>query len=179
LSAAKKNAGVAVAALGLLFAVSHGAAQTGDAARGAKVFQACAACHSVKAGESMTGPCLAHIWNGKARASDDFQRYSDAMKNADMVWNASTLDKWLANPERFLPGSAMTLQNRFEQGGADSRRTRDRRRGDAGRPGLRCLRCAWRDQRLYQTIVHLRVCLYANPAVTGAARPPRARCTVG
>ena len=50
MSAAGKNAGVAVAALGLLFAASRGAAQTGDAARGAKVFQACAACHSVKAG---------------------------------------------------------------------------------------------------------------------------------
>ena len=114
MSAAWKNAGVAVAALGLLFAASHSAAQTGDPVRGAKVFQACAACHSVKAGEHMTGPSLAHIWNRKAGASDDFLRYSDAMKNADAVWNASTLDKWLANPERFLRGSTMTfagLQN--------------------------------------------------------------------
>jgi cytochrome c len=109
MSAARKNAGVAATALGVLFAASPGAAQTGDPVSGAKVFQACAACHSVKAGDHMTGPSLAHIWNSKAGASDDFQRYSDAMKNADMVWNASTLDKWLANPERFLPGSAMTF----------------------------------------------------------------------
>src|SRR6266568_3169257 len=62
----------------------------GDAARGAKVFQACTACHSVKAG-----------------AVEDFLRYSDAMKKSSVAWNGATLDKWLANPQRFLPGTSM------------------------------------------------------------------------
>ena len=43
----------------LLFSnTSHAA---GDAAGGAKVFQQCAACHSVKSGEHLTGPSLAGI----------------------------------------------------------------------------------------------------------------------
>ncbi len=81
----------------------------GDAARGAKVFQACMACHSVEAGEHMTGPSLAHIWNRKAGTVEDFLRYSDAIKKSGVAWNDATLDKWLANPQRFLPGTSMSF----------------------------------------------------------------------
>jgi len=82
---------------------------TGDAARGVKVFQACVACHSVQPGEHMTGPSLAHIWNRKTGAVEDFLRYSDAMKKANDVWTETNLDKWLANPQRFLPGTSMSF----------------------------------------------------------------------
>ncbi len=81
----------------------------GDPARGAKVFQACMACHSVQPGEHMTGPSLAHIWNRKAGAVEDFLRYSDAMKKSVVVWNDASLDKWLANPQRFLLGTSMSF----------------------------------------------------------------------
>jgi cytochrome c len=81
----------------------------GDAAHGAKVFQACAACHSVKPEEHMTGPSLAHIWERKAGASD-FLRYSGAIKDANVVWNRGNLDKWLADPNAFIPGTSMTFQ---------------------------------------------------------------------
>ena len=81
----------------------------GDAARGAAVFQQCAACHSTRAGEQLTGPSLADIWERKAGSLADFHRYSDAMKRTDIVWNATTLDKWLANPEAFIPGTSMTF----------------------------------------------------------------------
>ena len=81
----------------------------GDPKRGAQVFRQCMACHSVAAGEQMTGPSLAHIWNRKAGSVEGFLRYSDPMKRADVVWNEATLDKWLANPEKFLPGTTMTF----------------------------------------------------------------------
>jgi cytochrome c len=81
----------------------------GDAARGAKVFQACMACHSVQPGEHMTGPSLAHMWNRKAGTVEDFLRYSDAMKKSAVAWNDANLDKWLANPQRFLPGTSMSF----------------------------------------------------------------------
>jgi len=92
---------------GLVFGLEARAA--GDAARGAKVFQACMACHSVQPGEHMTGPSLAHIWNRKAGAVEDFIRYSDAMKKSGVAWNDASLDKWLANPQRFLPGTSMSF----------------------------------------------------------------------
>jgi cytochrome c len=81
----------------------------GDPKRGAQVFRQCMACHSVAAGEHMTGPSLAHIWNRKAGSVEGFLRYSDPMKRADVVWNEATLDKWLSDPEAFLPGTSMSF----------------------------------------------------------------------
>ncbi|HYS90151.1 MAG TPA: c-type cytochrome, partial [Bradyrhizobium sp.] len=65
---------------------------TGDPARGATTFQACAACHSKTAGEHMTGPSLAKIWARKAGTVEGFQRYSEAMKKVSLVWTDQTLD---------------------------------------------------------------------------------------
>src|SRR5882672_10398371 len=89
------------AAAASLIAVSSGgpAFAAGDARRGAQVFGQCMACHSVKPGEHLTGPSLAHAWNRKAGTAQGFQRYSDALKRAALTWNETTLDKWLANPE--------------------------------------------------------------------------------
>jgi len=67
------------------------------------------ACHSVKPGEQLTGPSLARVWNRKAGTVEGFQRYSDALKHANAVWNQATLDKWLANPEQFVSGTSMTF----------------------------------------------------------------------
>jgi cytochrome c len=81
----------------------------GDAARGAQLFRQCAACHSVQPGEHMTGPSLAHVPNRRAGAAEGFARYSDALKKSGLTWNDATLDKWLANPQRFVPGTSMTF----------------------------------------------------------------------
>jgi cytochrome c len=81
----------------------------GDAPRGARVFHQCMACHSVVPGENLTGPSLAHIWNRPAASATDFQRYSDALRKSGLVWNAATLDKWLAGPEKLVPGTSMTF----------------------------------------------------------------------
>lgn len=80
----------------------------GDAARGAQLFRQCAACHSTAPGEHMTGPSLAHIWNRQAGAQD-FLRYSDALKRSGLTWNPATLDAWLTEPAKLVPGNAMTF----------------------------------------------------------------------
>lgn len=85
---------------------AHGA---GDASRGARVFGQCMACHSAAPGEHLTGPSLAHIWRQPAASVEGFQRYSDALKGARLVWNEATLDKWLAAPEKLVPGTSMTF----------------------------------------------------------------------
>ena len=33
--------------------------------------------------------------------------YSDALKNANFVWDEQTLDRWLTNPQAFVPGAKM------------------------------------------------------------------------
>jgi cytochrome c len=90
--------------------IKTASAQTaGDAARGARAFQACAACHSIKAGEHMTGPSLADVWNRKAGTVRGFERYSDALKRSNVVWNDASLEQWLSSPEKFIPASSMTF----------------------------------------------------------------------
>jgi len=92
--------------LGGLAGLAHGA---GDPTRGSRLFGQCAACHSVVPGEHMTGPSLAKIWEKKAGRVDGFSRYSEALKRADVVWSEATLDAWLVNPEKLLPGTSMTF----------------------------------------------------------------------
>lgn len=93
----------------LLGAVSIASHAAGDPRRGAQLFRACAACHSVKPGEHMTGPSLAHVWNHRAAQSEGFNRNSDALKKSNLTWNAGTLNRWLANPEALVPGTTMTF----------------------------------------------------------------------
>ena len=57
----------------------------------------------------MTGPSLAKIWNKKAASAEGFSRYSEALKRADAVWNEATLDRWLVQPEKLVPGTSMTF----------------------------------------------------------------------
>lgn len=75
---------------------------------GAKAFRLCSACHSLRPGLNMTGPSLAGVWGRKAGGLASFDRYSSALKQSGVTWNASTLDAWLANPAQFIPGNAMT-----------------------------------------------------------------------
>ena len=53
----------------------------GDAEKGAAVFRACAACHSLKPDRNMTGPSLAGFWERKAGALASFERYSPALNH--------------------------------------------------------------------------------------------------
>jgi cytochrome c len=97
-----------IVALAILSHAGYACA-VGDATRGATVFQACMACHSTIPGAQMTGPSLASAWGRKAGTVAGFARYSDAMRRADVVWNDGTLDRWLSNPEAFIPGTSMTF----------------------------------------------------------------------
>jgi len=93
----------------LFFAVGNGSAAAGDPKRGAQVFQACTACHSVKPGEHLTGPSLARVWNHRVGTVERFSRYSEALKRADIEWDEATLDKWLRDPAKLVPGTSMTF----------------------------------------------------------------------
>ena len=37
-------------------------------------------------------------------------RYSMALKNAAIVWDEKTLDAWLANPRKLVPGNRMLFR---------------------------------------------------------------------
>jgi cytochrome c len=111
-------------ALGFMLSAPGVFAQEGDAARGERVFQRCYACHSIAPGEttSVQGPSLFQIVGRPAGAIAGFD-YSDAMREkaaAGLVWDAATLDRYIADPEMVVPGTRMSVPPmRDEQERAD------------------------------------------------------------
>ncbi len=83
-----------------------------DPVRGERVFQRCFACHSVTAGEDkLPGPNLRGVIGRRAGTLAAF-RFSPALVAAGargLVWTRETLDAYLADPERFVPGTEMGL----------------------------------------------------------------------
>jgi len=80
-----------------------------DVAAGQKVFQTCRACHLLVAKRHMTGPSLVGVLGRKSGTAEGFPRYSPAMRQANVVWSAETLDKFLADPQGFIKGNWMTF----------------------------------------------------------------------
>jgi cytochrome c len=78
----------------------------GDANAGQAVFGRCAACHSTSPGVNKIGPSLAGIVGSQSGAVPGFH-FSSAMKNAKITWDAASLDKFLQNPNGFVPGTSM------------------------------------------------------------------------
>ena len=67
-----------------------------------------------------TGPSLAGVFGRKAGTAEGFHRYSDALSSADLVWREDTLNRFLADPQAFLPGNRMTFPGIADaQGRAD------------------------------------------------------------
>src|SRR5499427_8814983 len=77
----------------------------GDAAAGRVVFRKCQACHSLEPGKHLLGPSLAGIIGRKA-GSEAGYNYSSAMTQSGIVWDAKTLDAYLADPKT-IPGNKM------------------------------------------------------------------------
>jgi nitrite reductase (NO-forming) len=79
---------------------------TGDASAGRLVFRKCQACHSIEPGKNMLGPSLSGVIGRKAGTEAGFN-YSPAMKSADLTWNLETLDQYLTDPAKVVPGNKM------------------------------------------------------------------------
>jgi cytochrome c len=68
---------------------------------------ACRTCHTLRDGDNRLGPNLHRIIGRKAGSLPDYNNYSSAMKNADLVWDKATLDRFIANPDQVVPGHNM------------------------------------------------------------------------
>lgn len=90
-------AGVPIAALGA------------DAAKGERVFQQCKTCHTLeKGGKNGVGPNLSGVMGRKAGALEGFS-YSEAMKNAGIVWDEAQLAEYIKDPKKRIPGNKMVF----------------------------------------------------------------------
>ena len=76
------------------------------AADGRRVFSKCQACHSLTPGKAGVGPSLAGIIGKPSASTPDFN-YSEAMRNAHLTWDAKTLDAYLTDPQKLVPGNRM------------------------------------------------------------------------
>jgi cytochrome c len=84
-----------------LFSPAHGA----DATRGKQLYESrCIGCHSLD--ENRAGPAHRGLFGRKAGSVEGFE-YSDAVKKSKVIWDERTLDRWLANPEKLIPGQKM------------------------------------------------------------------------
>jgi cytochrome c len=97
---------VAATALALSLVLGVDAHAEGDAARGEAHFKECAACHKLAAGANEVGPSLHGVFSRKAGELGDF-RYSPAMKRSGVNWTPEALDKYLADPQAFIPANRM------------------------------------------------------------------------
>jgi cytochrome c len=79
--------------------------------RGADVFRACVACHTLSPDEgNKAGPSLAGIF-GRKIASLPGYRYSDALKHMNIVWTPQTVAKMFdVGPMTYTPGTKMPEQ---------------------------------------------------------------------
>lgn len=101
-----RSAFIAVALLSSAFVLATSDFSRADAVSDGKAtYSACSACHSVTGTEGV-GPHLNGVIGRKAGAVPGYN-YSRAMKSANIVWNAQTLDAYLANPQQDLPGNHM------------------------------------------------------------------------
>ena len=76
----------------------------GDPARGEVIYGRCLACHALA--YNRTGPMHCGLFGRRAGSVPGFS-YSPAMARSKIIWNDGTLDRFLANPARMVPGTAM------------------------------------------------------------------------
>lgn len=114
---ASAGAMYAAALIALLSAASSGAhglqesqagpaaESAGDAARGKVLFQKrCTGCHAL--GNNKQGPMLQGVY-GRTSGTAAGYAYSEALRNAEIVWNDKSLNRWLGDPDQFVSGNNM------------------------------------------------------------------------
>lgn len=79
--------------------------------RGAELFQACAACHTLTPdGGNRAGPTLSGVF-GRRIATAPGYNYSEPLKRMDIIWNAETIARLFElGPSRYTPGTKMPEQ---------------------------------------------------------------------
>ena len=80
----------------------------GSAAAGKDVFERrCTGCHALD--QNREGPKMRGVYGRTSGQLDGFP-YSPALKNAHIIWDDATLDRWLTDPDAFVSGNNMDFR---------------------------------------------------------------------
>jgi cytochrome c len=89
-------------------AMAGAPAEAADVDRGGDLYESrCCGCHSLDT--NRVGPMHRGVFGRKAGSVAGFA-YSPAVRNATLVWNEATLDRWLANAQAVVPGTRMNFR---------------------------------------------------------------------
>jgi cytochrome c len=92
----------------LLGMLAYRAAWTQPAAEGPLLFKKrCGACHA--ADRDMEGPRLGGVYGRVAGAVKSFH-YSAELARSGVSWDGQTLNTWLSDPEKMVPGTEMAFR---------------------------------------------------------------------
>jgi cytochrome c len=84
------------------------AAMEGDATRGGELFERrCTGCHAME--RDREGPRLGGVFGRTSGMVSGFA-YSAGLKQAHIVWNDTTLERWLADPDALVPDNNMEFR---------------------------------------------------------------------
>jgi cytochrome c len=72
----------------------------------------CGACHSVTCNRQ--GPKLEGLFGRRAGSVADFKQYTAELKASGIVWTDETLDAYLRDPSKLVPGTSMDTWGRVE-----------------------------------------------------------------
>ncbi|WP_243652753.1 c-type cytochrome [Novosphingobium sp. PhB165] len=79
-----------------------------DADVGARKFRQCAACHSIIEGASdRGGPNLYGVFGKPIASNSPRYGYTAALSSHGGTWDERTLNAWIANPMKMVPGTTM------------------------------------------------------------------------
>ena len=82
------------------------AAPASEPLRGEKLFRThCSGCHSL--GCNQVGPKLEGLFGRRAGSLVDYKNYSPAMKASEVVWSEQTVNAFIHDPNKVVPGTPM------------------------------------------------------------------------
>ncbi len=99
-----RHAKILAAVAGATLIAANAANAAGNVAHGEELYRDCGACHSIE--KNGVGPSHKGVVGRAAGAVSGYE-YSPELKNSKLVWTEENLDKWLAGPEKLVPGTKM------------------------------------------------------------------------
>ena len=97
-------------ALATAMMAASASAIAADVKKGKKVFKKCKVCHSIKEGKKhKQGPNLYGVFGRTSGTAEGFKKYSDAMKEAAIVWDEETIRAYISDPKGYIPKNKMAF----------------------------------------------------------------------